>query len=464
MSNKSENLQSEEERQLFDNATSASDLFKNYTTEQITKIFNAVGQAALAKSEYYAKWALEETGYGNLEHKIIKKQLASGGELEFWNPADYIEAVIDKEKKIISYPRPAGIVIALSPCTNPVLAVYSLALQMIATRNAIIICPHPAAVECCIHAVNFLAEEAVKAGAPKGILQVLNGVSLPAVQSLMSNEKTNLVIAIGGAAMVHSAYSSGSPALGVGAANVPCYVHKSADIQVAAPSIIASSSFDYSLPCTTESVVLADDAISDELETALKANGGYFVNAEEEQKLRDFCWPEGKMNPAILGKSPIWIAEQSGFSAPEGTLSLVVKITEIGPQEPVSKEKMWPVLGFKVIKGGVDEAIANGQAMLDLMGKGHSANVYSNDADVTVKFGKAMPVLRVTVNISNALGAGGNGTNLPHTTIIGTGYFGKSSSRGNVTPADFIQWTRIAYNAEDPVTDEAMESAVDAAK
>lgn len=461
-------IQSEEERRLYANAAAAAEQYKNYTTEQVEKIFKAVGEAAFEKAEFYAQWALDETGCGRFEHKLIKKHLASKGELEFWNPADYIEPVVDAEKKIISFPKPAGIVVALSPITNPVLAVYSFALQMSLTRNAVIICPHPGSKECCIHAVKYLADVAEKAGAPKGSIQALEGISIPAVQSLMANRQTSLILAVGGPDMVHAAYSSGTPALGAGAANVPCYVHESADLEKAAAGIIQSSSFDNSVPCTAESVVLADQAISEELQAALKASGGYFVSSEEEAKLRAFCWPENDskhpFNPKILGKSASWLAEQSGFSVPEGTETLVVKINEIGPHEPVSNEKLWPVLGYREVAGGVDEAIECALAMFEMKGKGHSANIQCTDPEIIARFGKAMPTLRVTVNIMNLLGAAGTGTGLEHTTLIGGGFFGRSMANGNTTPASFIQWTRIAYNLEDPVTAENLEAAAEAAK
>jgi len=440
----------EEENTLFENALTAADQYRSYSTDQVTAIMQAVAPACAAKAEFYAEWAVRTTGYGDVADKIQKKQLSAMGQLE-WNPADYIEPQIDHNKKIISYPRPAGVIVGLMPCTNPVATVFYLGLQSLLTRNAIILCPHPAVTECCVHAAELMTEVAEQAGAPKNIIQILRQPSIPAVNGMMQNRNANLILAIGGPGMVHAAYSSGTPAIGVGAANVPCYVDKSAVMldQVAGGTVL-SSSFDNSLPCTTESVLLADAEIADELRTAVSAGPGHFVTGEDEQKVRAVCWVEGAMNPAVLGKSAQWIADQAGIIIPEGTKSLVIEITEIGPQELVSKEKMWPVLGFKVVNG-VDEAIVDALAMLDIMGKGHSACVHSTDSAVIAKFSQAMPVCRLSVNAPNALGSGGFMTNLDATAMVGTGFYGRSSSGDNVNPSHFIQWTRAGYNNDPAV-------------
>lgn len=463
MNTEVENVQSEEERQLFETALAASEQYRNFTTEQVTKIVTAVCTAAAEKAEFYAEWAVRDTGYGNVQDKILKKQIGSLGQLEAWDPADFIEPVIDREKKMISYPRPAGILVGLSPVTNPVSTVFYLTAHALMTRNALIICPHPGSKECSLDAIELVNRVAEENGAPKGVIQGLREISIPAVDSIMKNPNTSLILAIGGAAMVHAAYSSGNPALGVGAGNIPCYVHKTADPAVVGPTVVMSSSFDNSLPCTTESVVLADSEIADALKENMKAAGGYFVNSEEGQKLRDFCWPEGQMNPDILGKDATWLAEQSGFSTPEDTRSLVVEITEIGYHEPVSKEKLWPVLGFKTVTGGVDEAIQCGLDMLEMMGKGHSASVHTEDSTVIAKWGAAMPVCRVTVNVGNVTGAGGVGNSLPASLQLGTGFYSGSSTDRNCTPADLLQWTRVAYN-DDSIMGDDIEEAVAATK
>jgi len=453
------------EEQLFTNAKQAAAEFAHFSTEQVEKIVQAVGMGCAEKSEFYAEWAVRDTGFGNLADKIQKKQLGSSGVLQSFNAADYIEPVIDKEKKIISYPRPAGVVVGLMPCTNPVSTVFMLSMYALFSRNSIILCPHPAALECCEHATDLVAELAEAAGAPKNTVQILREPSIPTVNAIMHHRDTNLILAIGGPGMVHAAYSSGNPTIGVGAANVPCYIHETADPVTAGMGSIISSSFDNSLPCTTESVILVDVSIADAVKENMQNAGGLFISGEEEQKLRDYCWPEGEMNPEIVGKDPSWLAEKAGFSIPEGTKTMVIEITEIGYHEPVSREKLWPVLGFKVINGGVDEAIKDGLGMLDMMGKGHSAAVYSTNSSVIAKWGHAMPVCRTSVNAPNALGASGILTNLEPSLMIGTGFYGGSSSDNNVTPAQLVQWSRVAYN-NDPavIMNDDIDAAVAAVK
>jgi acetaldehyde dehydrogenase/alcohol dehydrogenase len=454
---------SAEETALFENAKAAVKAYGSYNLEQVTKIIHAVSAGCTEKAEFYAEWAVRDTGYGNVEGKLMKKQLAAQAPLT-WNIEELIEPQVDREKKLISYPRPAGVVVGLMPCTNPVSTVIFLSMMALCSRNSIILLPHPAALACSVHAADLVNELAVKAGAPKNIVQVLRAPSIPAVNSVMANADANLILAIGGPGMVRAAYSSGTPAMGVGAANVPCYVHETADVATAGPRIVYSSSFDNSLACVTESVVLADEAIADALKESMIAGGAYFVNKEEEQKLRDVCWPDGQMEPAILGQDPSWFAEKGGFTIPEGVKSLVVEITEIGPQELVSKEKLWPVLGFKVVKGGVNQGTADALAMLDMMGKGHSASIHAKDPNVVAQYTQAMPVCRVSVNTSNTEGLAG-GSSLDASLMIGTGYFGHSSVDVGVTAKNLVQYTRAAYSSEETVEmGEGIEAAVQKVK
>lgn len=462
MSDQPEHTVSEEERTLFANAKKAGALFENYTTEQVRRIHKAIGEACLEKAQFYAEWAVRDTGFGNLQDKIVKKQWTAQKQLDCWDPADFIEPKVDHEKKIISYPKPAGTVVTLVPVTNPMLGVIGMVMQMVMTRNTLILCPHPGAKEVCIHAIEFMHDVGVAAGAPEHFIQPLREISIPAVNSLMHNPETDLILAVGGPAMVHAAYSSGNPTLGVGAANVPSYIHETADPAVAGATILLGSCFDNGVPCTADSIALVDSALADAVRDAMSGVGGYFLNVEEEQKVRDTCFPDGKINPAIVGQSAEWLADQAGISVPEGTKSLVIEITSIGKHDWVCKEKMWPVLGFKVINDGVDEAIADGLAMLVLMGKGHSANVWSEDPNIAVKYGSALPVGRVSVNAMNNVISPGIESGLCDTVMIGTGFWGGSTTSENVHPNSFVQFTHIAYHKDATMGD--VDSAVDALK
>jgi acyl-CoA reductase-like NAD-dependent aldehyde dehydrogenase len=445
--------------QLYGTAMPAAEAFSTYTKEQVEKIVRAVVAAAEEKAEFYAEWAVRETGYGNVEAKIAKNLATSKGLKAKYNIADYVEPSVDHVQKMITIPKPAGIVLAPMPCTNPIMTVNFKVIANLVARNSVILCPHPAAVECCVHATEYLAAAAEAAGAPKGCVQVLKTPSIEIVNLLMKDPRTSLIMATGGAALVHAAYSSGNPAVGVGAGNVPCYVHESADIAKAGAEIVVGNSFDYGLPCTCESTVLADRSITDKLKVAITAGGGLFVEGEDSLKLRAYLFPDGVNNPAALGKSPQWIGSQVGVYIAEEVKSIVFEIDEIGPNEPVSKEKMFPVLAYFTVDGGVDGAIKSAMDMLNMMGKGHSAAIHSNDPAVIAKYTSALPVCRISINTPGMTGNAGLTTNLAETGMVGTGFFGGSSADENIGPQHLIQHTYVAYGLEDSVQMDDVEKA-----
>lgn len=458
-----DDLMSTEVTVLLDTASKAANDFSVYTTEKVNKILTALSQAAEEKAEFYAEWTVRETGFGNAADKVLKNLSCSVDIVKGYDAADFIEPKIDHENKIVSFPKPAGVIVALVPCTNPIMTVYLKAIISVMTRNAVILSPHPAAKECSIHAAEFMAEVAEKAGAPKGIIQIVKEPNVPLVNQLMQSDETDVILATGGPGMVHAAYSSGNPAIGVGPGNVACYVHETADIAIAAEQIISSSSFDNSLPCTCESVVLVDNAKAASLKHAMVQAGAYFVVGEEEKVLREYLFPEGVASPYALGKSAVWIAEQVGITLPEGTKILVIEIDEVGDHEPVSKEKMFPLLGFTKVDG-YQHAIDTTLAMLNMMGKGHSAVIHSDDPEVVASFGVALPVCRIVVNTPGVIGSPGITTNLPKTGVIGTGYFGNGSVSENVSPKHLIQWTRVAYHNEPSVQIGGMNEVLAALK
>jgi acyl-CoA reductase-like NAD-dependent aldehyde dehydrogenase len=450
--------------ELYDTAEAAAGEFASYTLQQVETIVHAVANAAADRAEFYADWAVRETGYGSVAAKTAKNIATSTGIVENYNLADYVSPKIDHQKKMIAIPKPAGVVIAPMPCTNPIMTVNFKVIANLIARNSVILCPHPAAKECCVDAALFLAEVAEKAGAPKGCIQILKVPSIDLVGQMMRSPRTSLIMATGGPDLVHAAYSSGNPAVGVGPANVPCYVHESADVQRAGISAVIGNSFDNSLPCTCESVVIADNAIGDELKAAIAGNGGWFAEGDDAQKLRNFLFPNGASNPAALGKSPQWMGKQSGVEVPDSAQSIVFEIDHIGVDEPVSLEKMFPVLGFLRIDGGAEEGITTALTMLNIMGKGHSAVIHSEDPQVVADYSMAMPVCRLSVNTPGMTGSAGMTTNLCPTGAVGTGFWGGSSTDENIGPQHLVQYTYVAYDNDDSIVmgniEEALPQAV----
>jgi acyl-CoA reductase-like NAD-dependent aldehyde dehydrogenase len=447
---------------LLDTAQAAAKKLQQLSPLQVERIVKAVTAAAAQKSEYYGEWAVRETGYGRTDDKHQKNLAAIAPFMgEDADLGRYARPKVDNDLKLVEVPKPAGVITALVPVTNPIATVDYKACCALITRNAMILSPHPGSKQCSTDVLNYLHDVAVQNGAPAGCIQIIEKPAVELTQALMRDERNNLTLATGGPAMVRAAYSSSNPAIGVGAANVACYVDRTADIQKAAQDIVFSAPFDNSLPCTCESVVIADMPIAAELKQAMKNNPAYIVESpEEQQKLRNFLYPEGKMNTQMIGKNASLIAQQAGFTIPDSVRLLVMPINSIGYHEPFSKEKMFPVVGLFEVDGS-HEAIQTAQSMLNLMGKGHSAVIHANNPDVIVRFGDALPVCRIPVNTAGCIGSSGATTNLDTSSVIGTGFFGRSSVDRNVGPDQLVQWTRVAFSNEPGSHYTPMDSAVE---
>ena len=241
---------------MLERARWAAEVFHRYDRELTLKIADAVARMAHEKAGFYADWAVRETGFGVAEHKKIKNEMTSIPFVDGYRERDFVSPRILEKKKIIEIPRPAGVVFGLIPSTNPIATVNFKTLLALLTRNAIILSPHPAARECCIDAARTLAAAAEEAGAPEAAIQIVEEPTIPLIEEFMGSPKVGVILATGGTAMVRAAYSSSSPAIGVGPGNAPVFVDESADIRKAASRIVDSKSFDNSVLCTSESVLL----------------------------------------------------------------------------------------------------------------------------------------------------------------------------------------------------------------
>lgn len=449
----------QEVNQLLNRAERAAHTFSCYTTAQVQQIVQAMVQVGKEKARFYAEWLVNETGYGNVNDNVKKNLDCSEGLLTRYRTADFIEPTIDHEKKIMSFPKPVGVIAALIPSTNPVMTVYYKAIISMMTRNAVIFSPHPVAQNCSIHVVDGMAAAAERAGVPEGAIQTIRQPSLLALNYLMESPQVGVIMATGGPNRVRGAYASGNPALGMGAGNVPCFVHESAEISIAAAQIIASNSFDHGLPCVCESVVLAERTINAQLKGALRQSGGYFLPDDVAQKLRAYLFLDTGFNLEAVGKSAVWIAQQIGVSVPVNTKSLLVEIEAVGVDEPLSKEKFFPVMGYMPVDG-VQGAIKTALEMLEIIGKGHSAVIHTQDPTIVAHYTAALPVCRIAVNTQGVEGSSGVSTNLTRGPVIGTGFFGGSSVDDNIGPQYLVQWSRAAYPADSDVSMEDMTEAI----
>lgn len=432
---------------VLERAKWASEIFQRYDRARTMAIAEAVARAAHAKAGEYAEWAVRETGFGVAEHKKIKNEITSLPFVEHYRTWDFVTPRTDPSTKIVELPRPAGVIFALVPSTNPIATINFKVLCALMTRNAIVLSPHPAARECGVDATKMLAAAAVAAGAPDGAIQVIEKPTIALIEEFMGSDKTDVILATGGTAMVRSAYSSSNPAIGVGPGNAPVFVDATADLKQAATYITESKAFDNSVLCTSESVLLTLEDIAKDLKRELERAGCHICSAEETAALRTYLFHERGFNVEALGRDAAWIAEKAGFRVASKTRVLVTEIELIGVDEPLSREKLCPVLAMISAKSRM-QALSLSRAVLRFAGAGHSAAIHSRDAQTILDFGAMVEAYRVVVNAPCSQGAAGFVTNLAPTFTIGTGFFGRSSIGENIGPQHLVHWTRIAFHKD----------------
>ena len=431
-------------RAMLQRAEWAAHAFARYDKPEVDAIVRA---AAAARAREYAEWAVRETGFGVVEHKVLKNIACSTGIADYYAGHDYVTPRLDLEAKIVAIPRPAGVVFALTPSTNPVATVFFKCLLALMTRSVVVLSPHPLAIQCCAAAARMLADAAVKAGAPDGVIQVVDEPSVPLIDALMTDPRTSVIVATGGVPVVRAAYSSGTPAIGVGPGNVPVLVDATADLAKAARRIVDSKSFDNSVLCTNESVLIVQEQAATALLRHLKHAGAYLLEPDERDRVAKLLFPAGRFDIRFVGQDASWIAAEAGLRVPQSTRVLLAPLDLVVPEEPLAHEKLCPVLGLVRVpsaRRGIDAA----RAVLRLSGRGHSTAIHSQDPQVIIEYGAAVEVLRVAVNVGSSLGSAGLETNLAPTMTIGTGFFGRSSVAENLHPSHLVQWTRLACNRD----------------
>jgi acyl-CoA reductase-like NAD-dependent aldehyde dehydrogenase len=434
-------------RMMLARARWAASAFASYDRERTRRVIEAVADTAYQNAERFAIAAVEETGMGVAEHKRRKNEACSRGIVERYAVEDYVDAQVDPDAKIVAVPKPAGVVLALTPSTNPVATVYFNVLLALMTRNAVVVSPHPLARKVCAEAVHALAGAAVAAGAPDGCLQVVEEPTIPLIEALMADEGVDVIVATGGTAVVRAAYRSGNPSLGVGPGNVPALVDATADVAKAAVCLANSKAFDNSILCTNESVAIVEERVADALARELGRQGAHVLEEQEAERARATLYPGGRIETALAGKDAGALAAAADISVPPGTRVLVAPFPLIVPEEPLALEKLFPLLGLVRVPDaarGIDAA----RALLRIGGAGHSAVIHSRDPRTILAYGAALGVLRIAVNAPGSTGSAGLDTNLAPTMTVGTGFFGRSALTENLEPRHLTQWTRLAYAAD----------------
>ena len=440
----------QEARNLCARAEKAQKLLAQMPQEKLDAITKAIAKAFSAAAEELAEMAVRETGFGNVPDKTEKNRFASKKVLEAIRDMKTVGVLsVNEREKIWQIGVPVGVIAAIVPSTNPTSTICYKAMISLKAGNAIVFSPHPKALQCSLAAAKIVAEAAENAGAPAGCIGCLSLASMAGCQELMAVPQVKLILATGGPAMVRSAYSSGKPAIGVGAGNGPAYIHHSADVRHALSCILHSKNFDYGTICASEQSIIVEKTMEEQVRSTAKTMGFYFMSTDEAGKLAKLLFkPNGTLNPDIVGKPALKLAQMAGFSVPTDTKILVAREQEAGPTRPYSMEKLCPVLAFFVMESE-DAVLAKAVEVLTHEGSGHTFAMHCNDENVVRKFALQIPVSRFPVNTPAALGGIGATTGLFPALTLGCGAVGGSSTSNNISPLDLINIRRVAWDLQE---------------
>ncbi len=443
-------LARQEARAMAAAAEKAQRILADLPQEKLDAIVEAVAKAFSDNAVLLAEMAVSETGFGNVEDKTTKNRFASNMVAEAVRNMKTVGLLRQNpEEKVWEIGVPMGVIAAIVPSTNPTSTVCYKALIALKSGNAIVFSPHPKAIVCTRKAAQIVAEAAERAGAPRGSVSCLSIPSLDGCKELMGAKQVRLILATGGPAMVKAAYSSGKPAIGVGAGNGPAYIHHSADVGHALGCILKSKTFDYGTVCASEQSIIVEKTLEQKVRDEGKRRGFYFMSEEEAGKLAKLLFrPTGALNPEIVGKPALTLAKMAGFPVPQDTKILVAREQEAGPSRPYSMEKLCPVLAFYVMDSE-DAVLKKCIEVLDHEGSGHTFAMHCKDDQVIRRFASKIPVSRFLVNTPAALGGIGASTGLFPALTLGCGAVGGSSSSNNISPMDLINIRRVAWGKEE---------------
>jgi acetaldehyde dehydrogenase (acetylating) len=435
-----------EARTLVRRAKAVAPVLAEFSQTQIDAIVDAMAAAATPQAEALARLACEETGYGVVADKIQKNLFASQKIYNFIRPMKTV-GVIQRfdDKKVIEIAEPFGVVAAIVPTTNPTsTAIYKI-LIAIKARCPIVMSPHPSAVRCITRTAELMTAAARSAGAPDGAINWMTQVTLEGTQELMKARETAVILATGGMGLVRAAYSAGKPAYGVGPGNAPAFIERSADVVKAVRDIVTGKTFDNGLLCSSENSVVVDAPLVDEVKRQFVANGAHFLSPSEIDVLgKALVTAQRLPNPAFVGKSATYIAQQVGIAVAPGTRVLIAELKGVGRDYPLSIEKLCPVLSFYVVSDW-KEGCERCQQILRYGGMGHTMSIHSRNDDIILQFGLKKPAFRIVVNTPTTLGSIGLTTSLDPSMTLGCGGWGGNITSDNISPRHLLNIKRLAY-------------------
>ena len=453
-------LARQEARMLCRRAGQAQQTLETLPQEKLDAIVRAMAAAFEGECASLAKMAVEETGFGNTQDKTEKNRFACQDVLRAIEPMKTVGILReDREKSLWEIGVSVGVIGAIVPSTNPTSTVCYKALIAVKAGCAIVFSPHPKAAKCSCAAAQILARAAEAAGAPEGTIGCLTKNKMAGTQEMMSAPEVKLLLATGGPGMVRAAYSSGKPAIGVGAGNGPAFIHSSADVPKAVADIIRSKTFDNGTVCASEQSIIVERSMETAVLAEAEKQGIYLMPKDQAGALAKLLFkPGGGLDPQVVGKTAIYLAEKAGFSVPKNTKVLMAREQEAGPTRPYSMEKLCPVLAFFVMDSE-DAVLSKAVEVLRHEGSGHTFAIHARDEEVIRRFALKIPVSRFLVNAPAALGGIGAATGLFPALTLGCGAIGGSSSSNNISPLDLINIRRVAWGLkEEPHIPQAPDS------
>ena len=439
-------LSVQEVRDLVEKAKAAQQELAQKSQAEVDAIVASIAKAGVRNAERLAQMANEDTGFGKVADKVIKNIFGSKMVYEHIKDMKTI-GILDRDEanKTYTIAAPVGVIAGLIPSTNPTSTAFYKSEISIKAGNAIVFSPHPSALRSISEAIKVIRQAIAEAGGNENLVSCISLPTMQATDNLMKHPDVALILATGGSAMVRAAYSSGTPAIGVGPGNGPAYIEKTADLPLAVKRIMDSKTFDYGTICASEQSVVCDDDMAEAVQKEMEKQGAYFLSDEERLKLGKYILrANGTMNPAIVGKSPQVIGELAGINVPASAKVIVAKEDGIGKGHPYSNEKLAPILAFytapdyKAIAKLCDE-------ILRYEGAGHTFSMHTKDDRMVEYFAERMPASRIIINSPSALGGIGASTALMPALTLGCGAIGGSATSENVGPMNLLNLKHVAY-------------------
>jgi len=443
-------LSMQEVRELIAGAKLAQEELMQLNQAGVDLIVKSIAKAGVRNALRLAWLAYEETGFGNPDDKTVKNIFASDGVYQRIKDMRTIgEISCDEQNKIRTFAVPVGVIAGLIPSTNPTSTALYKAQIAIKAGNAIVFSPHPNAQKCILETVKVIRQAISEAGGNENLVSSITIPTIQATDALMRHQNTAMILATGGSAMVRAAYSSGTPAIGVGPGNGPAFIERTADVESAVKQIIASKTFDNGTICASEQSVICETDMKEVVQTEMMRQGAYFMNDDEREQLGRFILRgDGTMNPLIVGRTVQVIAELAGFSIPGDAKVLVAEETGVGRGHPYSNEKLAPILAFYV-EENYQAVCQRCCEILCYEGAGHTFSLHTKDEKIIDYFAVRIPASRILINTPSALGGIGASTGLMPSLTLGCGAMGGSATSDNVGPMNLLNQRHVAYGLKE---------------